>query len=229
MKPFQYFPSKGMPREPTACDRTPSKEVLDAGTDVHNHHEYFHYLGDGVWEWWEKLSVGVTDDFIMERTKTFTEATFVQEVLQPMVDHVGECTCAQIIFHPLNEGEVLPEWLSWQPERAEAPLPRIVTDDAELNEILYGSLCYGKDESCCYGRTASRPKKIQLWVTVATNLKKERDALAERLKVLTGEEFTIEEAFQPRRQQEYLEMVCFDAEEMCRVNYKEGEQPVSFK
>lgn len=171
-----YFPARGMITQATTCQRLPSKEVLNV--DIHIHNEYFQPGCEaGIWEWWEKLSVGDTTDFILERTKVFSEDSFVEEVLQPMVDHVGECSCAEVRFLPLNPGVQLPVWLAWNPEKAEKPLPRIHTNDAELIHILYGDTCYQKNEQCCYSRTRSRPGKIQMWVDIATNLKKERDEL----------------------------------------------------
>lgn len=137
--------------------------MLGGDSEDHIHNEYFHLGEDGLWEWWERLDVVGTDEYVTERTKCFTEETFIEEVLQPMVDHVGGCSCTQVVFHPLNEEGTLPTWLAYTPERAEPPLPHIETDDPVLHNILYGNSCYSsKWDDCHTYRVSTRTGKQRI-------------------------------------------------------------------
>lgn len=145
----------------TTVELDPSRAILDQETHAHN--EYF-CPGEkpGTWEWWEKISAADDNGFVTEKVKIFTEETFVEEVLQPMVDHVGECHCAEIRFRAIGTDYTLPKWLMWSPERAHAPLPHIDTNDAELLNTIYGDSCYRSQDGCNNFRVASRAKKIEI-------------------------------------------------------------------
>ncbi|MEO6077676.1 MAG: hypothetical protein ABIP54_02725 [Candidatus Andersenbacteria bacterium] len=164
----ERFVPQSVLKESVRPDLRPSKDEQPDGDHVH--HEYFRKGEGNTWEWWEKMEIetgvnGKEEDFVTQRLKTFTEATFVDEVLQPMVDHVGVCDCAHVAFTPLysSEGE-LPAWLAFTPERALPPLGEINLTNDYLRETMFGAGCYGKDQyyGCVQWRISNRAGKIMM-------------------------------------------------------------------
>jgi len=134
-----------------ATETRVESDVAPGENDIHN--EFFRDLGNGQWAWFEYLGANRDE---LHRVKNFTRATFIEEVLEPCVDHAGGCGCI-CVFQAVDDGKELPDWLE-NPE----DIPYKPYDDGAPRS----NACYSCSTDDCYRyRTASRKRKAELVAT----------------------------------------------------------------